>query len=423
MSHYANQVLSGLMSHGKETWQEFGGQLSAEMFGGDSRAVFKAIEALYAADRLVDPVNVAEKLGSEYHELVQYIANEYSSRPTFGAQIKELQITTNANRAKDIGAMLMETGDFEAARAQLDTIGDTSAKSETVNGHAALKLLVGDLQSKIDQDMIGLSTGLKDLDGLLAGLTPADLILIAGRPSMGKTALALNVGNHVRANHCPVGVFSLEMPTEKLMARLVSSYGVNAGRLKTPKLLTDTDWDKITRAMEKLHTGHEIHFNDIGGLSIGALEAEARRMVKHLGCGLLIIDYLQLVTCKAERRMEEVSEVSRRLKALAKNLKVPIIALCQLNRQSEGAVNPVPTLAMLRESGQLEQDADVVVFVDRPSVRMAGDREGEGDLIVAKNRDGECGTAAVSWQGHFQRFGNLERHWYPGTADQDNYQH
>jgi replicative DNA helicase len=282
-----------------------------------------------------------------------------------------------------------------------------SAKADTVDSKAALKDLWAEIESKSNSDFMGLSTGLDSLDYKLGGMVAGDLILIAARPSMGKTAFMLNIAKNAP---CPVGIFSLEMPTAKLMARLISSCGVDHGKLKHPKELTDADRQAMSRASTEIIES-DIFINDIGGLALPALESEARRMVKKHGVGLICIDYLQLVTCKAEKRLEVVSEVSRRLKALAKNLGVPVIALSQLNRQVENTINPVPSLAHLRESGQLEQDADIVIFIDRPEQRDSANRPGEADLIIGKNRDGEIGMVRVAWQGRYQRFTNLAGGW------------
>ncbi len=157
--------------------------------------------------------------------------------------------------------------------------------------------------------------------------------------------------------------------------------------------------------------------NDSGGLSIGDIEAESYRMVKAHGVRLICVDYLQLVNCKSESRLEAVSEVSRRLKSLAKNLQVPIIAVSQMNRAVEKRGSPRPVMSDLRETGQIEQDADQIVFVYRPEVLFPNQRPGEADLIVAKNRGGEIGDVTVCWQGKFQRFANLDHNPYPRAAE------
>lgn len=405
-------VLTGLIHHGKAAWEEVSSLLHDELFTGEYAEVYATIKNLHRAGKLVDTVSVFESVSPEFQELVRAIGERgWCRADEIASHIADLQKTYSENRARDIGAMLLESGDYETARKELDRIGDTSAKAETVDGKTALKRLWDDVEAKADQDTIGLSTGLTKLDELLGGMVEGDFILLAGRPSMGKTALALNIAQHAA---CPVGVFSLEMPTTKLMARLVSAQGIDHGKLKHPKTLTDDDWNQLVSASAKIK--QDLYINDIGGLSLVALESEARRMVKKHNCGLIVIDYLQLITHTAEKRHEVVAEISRRLKALAKNLRVPVIALSQLNRQMEGVVNPVPNLAMLRESGQLEQDADVVLFVDRPEQRHSDTRPGEADLIVAKNRDGQTGTAVVAWQGQYQRFVNLSHNWYPGRA-------
>jgi replicative DNA helicase len=406
-------VLSGLLNHGKDAWTDNSANLSADLFTGENRTIFNTIERLHGKSRVVDAVTVVEKLGMEYQDSVMDAANEFCSVHILPDYINELQIAINDEKSRAIGMQLMKDADVEVAQSALAGLSANTAKAVTVDGRQAAAALFDDLMAKQGCDNIGLNTGIRELDKYIGGMVSGDFIVIAARPSMGKTALMLNIAQNVK---CPVGIFSLEMSTPKLMARLVSATGtIDAGHLKHPKNLSDDEWGKIPKALEKIQDG--LFINDTGGISIQAIEAEARRMVSK-GAGLICVDYLQLVTCKAEKRLEEVSEVSRRIQAMAKNLGVPIIVMAQLNRQVENTINPVYTLSMLRESGQIEQDADVVIFVDRPEQRDSNDRPGEAHLIVAKNRDGECGTARVSWQGRYQRFGNLEYDNYARSGGQ-----
>jgi replicative DNA helicase len=216
---------------------------------------------------------------------------------------------------------------------------------------------------------------------------------------MGKTAMLLNIAAHQKF---PVGIFSLEMSTPELMLRMTAANGMDYGKLRHPRSMSQDDWALFARCSGAIRS--DLQIVDTGGLSIGALESEAYRMVHGKGVRLLAVDYVQLITCPAESRLQEVSQISRRLKSLAKNLAVPIIALCQLNRAIEGRGLPRPRLSDLRETGQLEQDADQIIFIDRPEVHMPGERVGEADLYVAKNRAGPIMDVRCTWNGRFQRF-------------------
>lgn len=405
-------TLYGLLNFGRDAWDEHCALLDECFFIGDYREIYKTIETLHSNSQMVDIITVTEALNdSPAVGLLAQISEAWVSKHVLGGYVADLRQQFHEGLAKDIGAQLAESGDVEAAMAALENIGVFNAQSETVDGRTAMKALWEDVTAKKYSDHIGLATGITDLDALLGGLNPGDLILLAARPRMGKTALMLNIAKNV---DCKVGIFSLEMPTPKLMARLVSSCGIDHDAMKHPKNLTDVDWRRMTEAGVQVQDG--LFINDSGGISMAAIESEARRLVNHRQVGLICIDYLQLITLKAENRLQVVSEVSRRLKALAKNLKVPIIALCQLNRMSEDKLNPVPMLSHLRESGQLEQDADVVIFIHRSEVYDRGDRPGEADLTVAKNRDGVEGKVSVCWQGRFQRFVNLSRDSYQRTS-------
>lgn len=398
-------VLYCLMMQGPDAWYTCAGQISAEMFDGERRDIFARIERLNQAGQAADPVMVAEGLEIETAQLASSIcSNNFVSRHALGSYVEHLRKGWVVSRARDIGAQLADTGDAATARSALLAL-DSHQVSATVSADGANKRLIEELEHRSTHDDLGLRTGLVELDRLLGGLEPSDLCVVAARPSMGKTAFMLNVAAR---SGVPCGIFSLEMSTAQLMTRLVAAGGVDYGRLRRPKELTDHDWPRITGVMERV-IASGVWINDSGGLTIDTIESEAWRMVKANGVRLLCIDYLQLVTCPSENRFQEVSEISRRLKALAKNLKVPVLALSQMNRSVEKRGIPKPTLSDLRESGQIEQDADQIIFIYRPEVVVEGQRPGEADLILAKNRGGEIGTVTVAWQGHHQRFVNLQR--------------
>ena len=259
----------------------------------------------------------------------------------------------------------------------------------------------------------GLSTGYKDLDHLTSGLQPADLVIVAGRPSMGKTVLGMNIAEHVAiASEKPVLVFSLEMPNEAIAMRMLSSLGrIDQHRLRTGKL-KDEDWSRISSAVSIL-SGAKMFIDDTPGLSPTELRARARRITREHGpLGLIVIDYLQLMQVPGfrENRTTEISTISRALKSLAKELNVPVVALSQLNRSLEQRPNKRPIMADLRESGAIEQDADVIAFIYRDEVYNDNSPEkGIAEIIIAKQRNGPIGTVRLTFLGQYTRFENFAR--------------
>lgn len=280
-----------------------------------------------------------------------------------------------------------------------------------------LTRLVEQIQERFERvgagDVTGISTGFTDLDKFTAGLQPGDLIIVAGRPSMGKTSFALNIGEHVAIKeNWPVFVFSLEMGAPQLALRMLGSVGqINQGRLKTGKLEPD-DWRKLSDAMDKLRTA-PLFIDETAGLNPMELRARARRMARHAGDpGLIIVDYLQLMTAtsEGENRATEISEISRSLKALAKELRVPVIALSQLNRAVESRNDKRPLMADLRESGAIEQDADLIlgIYRDEQYNKESPDK-GIAEVIILKQRNGPLGTVRTAFRGEYTRFDNLSQ--------------
>jgi replicative DNA helicase len=256
----------------------------------------------------------------------------------------------------------------------------------------------------------GLTTGFADLDKKLAGLHPTDLLILAARPAMGKTALALNVAQNVALmENVPVGVFSLEMGRGQLVTRMLCCHGlVDAGKVRTGTLETD-DWDRFLDASEYLRKSR-ILIDDTPGLSITDLRARARRLkVEHPDLGLIVLDYLQLMRGDDARapREQQISAISRGLKALAKDLHCPVMALSQLNRGVESRQDKRPLVSDLRESGAIEQDADVIMFIYRDEYYNPESLDkGLAEVIIAKQRNGPTGTVKLAFQGQFTRFDN-----------------
>lgn len=405
-------LLYGLMTFGPDCWYQHASRLDVEMFDGERREIFSAIQKLNQSGEVSDMAMVADAVSDENKDLVIHIATTgIVSRSAMKSYVTHLQKAWAESKAKDIGAELLASGDIEGAKSALMAL-PMDRSGGTVSATDATKRLIEDLSVRTESEFNGLNTGLTALDNLLGGIEPSDLCIVAGRPSMGKTALMLNMAVGMKV---PCGIFSLEMSTAQLMTRMTASYGVNYGRLRRPATLHDLDWPKVTHATRQLNE-MPMWINDTGGMAIGDIESEAYRMVKTHGVRAVFIDYLQLVRCSAENRLEAVSEISRRLKALAKNLHVSIVALSQMNRAVEKRGTPAPVLSDLRESGQIEQDADQIIFVYRPEVLNEANRPGEADLIVAKNRGGETGTAKVVWQGQYQRFQNFAVEWGRSAA-------
>lgn len=284
-------------------------------------------------------------------------------------------------------------------------------------GFAAVKNVLTKVVDRIDvlfqQDdpITGLPTGFSDFDEKTSGLQDGDLVIVAGRPSMGKTTFAMNIAEHaVIKTGKPVAVFSMEMPAEQLVMRMLSSLGrIDQHRIRTGKL-NDDDWPRLTSAVGLL-AETPLFIDDTPGLSPNELRARCRRLAREHGeLGLVMIDYLQLmqITGFKENRTAEISEISRSLKGLAKELNVPVIALSQLNRGLEQRPNKRPVMSDLRESGAIEQDADVIVFIYRDEVyNEDSPHKGSAEIIIGKQRNGPIGTVRLTFLGQYTRFENF----------------
>jgi replicative DNA helicase len=277
-----------------------------------------------------------------------------------------------------------------------------------------------DLLHQSDGDITGISTGYTEFDKLTAGLQPGDLIIIAGRPSMGKTTLAVNIAeNAAIGSKVPTAIYSMEMPAQQLAFRMISSLGrVDQTHLRTGRF-PDEDWSRINTAVQ-LMSEAPIFIDDTAGLSPTEIRARARRLQREHGLGLIVIDYLQLMTVPGnkENRATEISEISRSLKALAKELSVPVIALSQLNRSVEQRTDKRPVMSDLRESGAIEQDADMIAFIYREEVyNQDTPRKGIADIAIAKQRNGPIGDFPLTFVGRYTKFEN----WVPDTYSEEGY--
>ncbi|MGL5513600.1 MAG: replicative DNA helicase, partial [Sporomusa sp.] len=286
---------------------------------------------------------------------------------------------------------------------------------------ASIKNIIFDVFDKVSElysakgGITGLSTGFKDLDKLTSGLQPSDLILIAARPSMGKTALVLNIAQNVAVKEKQaVAFFSLEMSKEQLVQRMLCAEApIDAQRLRIGEL-ENNDWDKLVRAADRLAVA-PIFIDDTAGITVMEMRSKARRLKIEHDLKLIVIDYLQLMqggsgSSRSENRQQEISEISRSLKALARELKVPVIALSQLSRSVESRQVKKPMLSDLRESGSLEQDADIVCFIYREDYyEPETERKNITDIIVAKHRNGPVDSVQLFFHKQFTKFSDLSR--------------
>ena len=313
---------------------------------------------------------------------------------------------------RDIGQILDE------AESKVFQIAEAGARGQ--QGFHDIQQLLTRVMERVEMlyqrdnpsDITGVPTGYRDLDERTSGLQGGDLIIVAGRPSMGKTAFALNIAEHVAVeNRLPVAVFSMEMSGTQLAMRMLGSIGhLDQHKLRTGRL-TDEDWNRLTNAVGKLHEA-PIHIDESAAINALELRARARRLHRQYGkLGLIVIDYLQLMSASGdseeENRATQISAMSRSLKALAKELDVPVVALSQLNRGLEQRPNKRPVMSDLRESGAIEQDADLILFIYRDEVyNDSTPDKGIAEIIIGKQRNGPIGTVKLTFLGEYTRFEN-----------------
>jgi replicative DNA helicase len=307
---------------------------------------------------------------------------------------------------------------LDEAEAKVFSIAEAGARG--TQGFLEIGPLLTQVVERIDtlyhtanpSDVTGTPTGFVDLDRMTSGMHGGELIIVAGRPSMGKTAFSMNIGEYVAVEYgLPVAVFSMEMPGTQLTMRMLGSVGrLDQHRMRTGRL-TDEDWPKLTHAVQKMSEA-QLFIDETGGLNPMELRSRSRRLARQCGkLGLIIVDYLQLMSGSGhsgENRATEISEISRSLKSLAKELDVPVIALSQLNRGLEQRPNKRPILADLRESGAIEQDADIVIALYRDELyNLDSTDKGTAEAIVLKNRAGSTGMVRLAWRGECTRFDNF----------------
>ncbi len=435
----AEQSLIGGILLDNAAWERVADLVNdADFYRDDHRRIYRHIARLIDLGKPADVVTVFESLekNGEAEEAggLAYLAEVADSTPSaanirryaeivrerailrklvaVGDEIAANALSANGKDAKQI---------LDEAEAKVFEIAEAGARhaSGFLSIQPILKQVVDRVQELYDRDnpseVTGVPTGLIDLDDKTSGLQPSDMIVVAGRPAMGKTTFALNIAEHIAVEcRLPVAIFSMEMPGTQLATRFISSVGrIDQGKIRTGRL-GDEDWQRLTMAMGKLYDA-PLYIDETPGLNPIDLRARARRLARQCGkLGLIVIDYLQLMTGtgSSDNRASELSEISRSIKSLAKELHVPIIALSQLNRSLEQRPNKRPVMSDLRESGAIEQDADIIMFIYRDEVYNPDSPDkGTAELIIGKHRNGPTGTVRMTFIGQCTRFEN-----YAGTG-------
>lgn len=401
-----------------------------DFYKSSNKKTFLAIRELFEADESIDVLTIADKLRkkSEYDAVggMDYLDFLEGYVPTATAVIHHAKIV----REKKILRDLIETatdivttsyGDSEDVETILDRaeqaifqISERKTKRNFFDLDGINRANLGYIEKLMSEPglVTGVETGFTDLDHLTSGFQPSDLIIIAARPSMGKTSFALDIARHaaVHANTC-TAIFSMEMSKEQLSLRMLCAESrVDSQKVRTG-YLAKSDWPKLTKAAGKLAEA-KMFIDDSPALSSLDVRARTRRLAAEHDLGLVIIDYLQLMQGRSqtESRQLEVSEISRGLKALAKEMNIPVVALSQLSRAVEGRTDKRPMLSDLRESGAIEQDADVVAFIYRDEVyNPEGDDIGTADILIRKQRNGPIGDVKLQFEKQYTRFYNLSR--------------
>lgn len=438
----AEQSLLGGLMLDNNAWDKVADVVTAnDFYRKDHRLIFAAIASLAEGANPSDVVTVSEHLDNrgelEAAGGLEYLATLANETPgaanarsyarilrersmlrsliSAGNEISGAAFATEGRSASEI---------VDEAERLVFQIAESGARGKS--GFKALKEILPDAVDRIDLlhqsdgDITGISTGFTEFDKLTAGLQPGDLIIIAGRPSMGKTTLAINIAeNAAIGSRVPTAIYSMEMPSQQLAFRMISSLGrVDQSHLRTGRF-PDEDWSRINTAVQ-LMSDAPIFIDDSAALSPTEIRARARRLQREHGLGLIVIDYLQLMTVPGnkENRATEISEISRSLKALARELSVPVIALSQLNRSVEQRTDKRPVMSDLRESGAIEQDADLIAFIYREEVyNQDTPRKGIADIAIAKQRNGPIGDFPLTFVGRYTKFEN----WAPNSYADEAY--
>ena len=430
----AEQSLIGGLLIDNAAWDRIGDVVrETDFYRDDHRRIFRHIGKLIQQGRPADVVTVYESI-EQSNEVDQtgglgYLGEIANATPSaanirrYGEIVRERAILRQLVTVGDeiAGNALNPAGRdvktlLDDAEQRIFQIAEAGNRSN--NGFVAIQPLLGEVVARMEtllardsqSDITGVATGFVDLDRMTAGLQAGDMIVVAGRPSMGKTAFALNIAEHVGVElRLPVAIFSLEMSGPQIATRFLSSVGrIDQSKLRTGRL-TDDEWERLTVALGKLHEA-PIHIDETGAINSTDLRARARRLHRQFGkLGLIIIDYLQLMSANrdGENRATEISEISRSIKALAKELQVPIVALSQLSRKVEERNDKRPLMSDLRESGAIEQDADIILMMYREEYYKPDTQDkGTAEVIIGKHRNGPVGKVRLTFINEFAKFEN-----------------
>nr|WP_315595491.1 replicative DNA helicase [uncultured Cupriavidus sp.] len=438
-------VLGGLLLD-NAAWDRIADFLSeADFYRFDHRLIFQSIARLISATKPADVITVYETLqvSGKAEEVggLAYLNSLAQNTPSaanirrYAEIVRERSVLRKlVTAADDIASAAFAPKGREVrelldeAESKVFAIAEEGSRGQ--KGFQEIQPLLTQVVERIDElyhrdastDVTGVPTGFIDLDRMTSGMQPGDLIIVAGRPSMGKTAFSLNIGEHVAVEQgLPVAVFSMEMAGVQLAMRMLGSVGrLDQHRLRTGRLL-DEDWPRLTHSIQRMNDA-QLFIDETPALSSIELRARSRRLARQCGqLGLIIIDYLQLMSGSGggENRATEISEISRSLKGLAKELNCPVIALSQLNRSLEQRPNKRPVMSDLRESGAIEQDADVILFIYRDEVYNPDSQDkGTSEIIIGKQRNGPIGTVRLTFLGQFTKFDNFSGG--PAFFDNDN---
>lgn len=422
-------VLGGLMLD-NHAWDQIADRVTEmDFYRLDHRAIYRTMKDLMLQSKPLDIITVSEALErSRELEMVgglAYLGGLAKNTPTSANIVAYADIVRERSilrRLIEIGGEITESAFDPGRRSAIELLDDAERKVFAIaeqggNGNSGPESISEILARTVDRidtlfhtktPITGIPSGFSDFDKLTAGLQPSDLIIIAGRPSMGKTTFAMNIAEHaVMKEEGAVLIFSMEMPAESLAMRMLASMGrIEQQRIRTGQL-EDDDWPSLTSAISMM-SSKKLLIDDSGALSPFEVRARARRVARSYGSlKLIVIDYLQLmrVPGHSEHRAAEISEISRALKSLARELNVPVVVLSQLNRGLEQRPEKRPVMSDLRESGAIEQDADLIVFIYRDEVYHKDSKDkGTAEIIVSKQRNGPTGTVRLTFLGQFSRF-------------------
>ncbi|CUR46758.1 Replicative DNA helicase [Alloalcanivorax xenomutans] len=436
-------VLGGLLLN-NEAWDDVAERVGEkDFYRKEHRLIFQVIGQLVEEEKPSDLVTVSQALthrgelddvgGATYLSELARNTPSTANINAYAEIVRERSILRQliqvSHKVSDLAFNPKGKPSLEILDTAESSIFEIAEQQKKGSGPQNIKSVLKKAVDRIDElyrtknSLTGVTTGFEEMDKMTAGLQPSDMVVVAGRPSMGKTTFAMNLCENVAIKAGkPVLVFSMEMPADAIVMRMLSSLGrINQGAIRSGRLEQD-DWPRITSAIQML-SEQKFFIDDTAALSPLEMRARARRVARECGgeIGLIMVDYLQLMQVPgADNRVNEISEISRNLKGLAKEMNCPVIALSQLNRSLEQRPNKRPVMSDLRESGAIEQDADLIVFLYRDEVYNKDTPEkGIAEIIIGKHRNGPIGTVRLAFRGEFTRFDDLAPEYYQQYQDNE----